>query len=134
MAQGRRVERVAALIRKETSELLINGIRDERVHRGMVSITDVEVSGDLQHCKIFVSIFGDPEIRNQVMDGLQAASGYMRGELGRRLQMRRAPDVVFQLDRGLEKGTSVLGLLNRLDDERQQRGEIPPGSDELQPG
>ena len=134
MAQGRRVERVAALIRKETSELLINGIRDERVHQGMVSITDVEVSGDLQHCKIFVSIFGDPEIRNQVMDGLQAASGYMRGELGRRLQMRRAPDVVFQLDRGLEKGTSVLGLLNRLDDERQQRGEIPPGSDELQTG
>ena len=134
MAQGRRVERVAALIRKETSELLINGIRDERVHQGMVSITDVEVSGDLQHCKIFVSIFGDPEIRNQVMDGLQAASGYMRGELGRRLQMRRAPDVVFQLDRGLEKGTSVLGLLNRLDDERRQRGEIPPGSDELQPG
>ena len=133
MAQGRRVERVAALIRKETSELLINGIRDERVHQGMVSITDVEVSGDLQHCKIFVSIFGDPEIRNQVMDGLQAASGYLRGELGRRLQMRRAPDVVFQLDRGLEKGTSVLGLLNRLDDERQQRGEIPPGSDELQP-
>ena len=134
MAQGRRVERVAALIRKETSELLINGIRDERVHQGMVSITDVEVAGDLQHCKIFVSIFGDPEIRNQVMDGLQAASGYMRGELGRRLQMRRAPDVVFQLDRGLEKGTSVLGLLNRLDDERQERGEIPPGSDELQPG
>ena len=134
MAQGRRVERVAALIRKETSELLINGIRDERVHQGMVSITDVEVSGDLQHCKIFVSIFGDPEIRNQVMDGLQAASGYMRGELSRRLQMRRAPDVVFQLDRGLEKGTSVLGLLNRLDDERKQRGKIPPGSDELQPG
>ena len=134
MAQGRRVKRVAALIRKETSELLISGIRDERVHQGMVSITDVEVSGDLQHCKIFVSIFGDPEIRNQVMDGLQAASGYMRGELGRRLQMRRAPDVVFQLDRGLEKGTSVLGLLNRLDDERQERGEIPPGSDELRPG
>ena len=60
MAQGRRVKRVAALIRKETSELLISGIRDERVHQGMVSITDVEVAGDLQHCKIFVSIFGDP--------------------------------------------------------------------------
>ena len=59
MAQGRRVERVAALIRKEVSELMINGIRDERVHQGMVSITEVEVSGDLQHCKIFVSVFGD---------------------------------------------------------------------------
>jgi len=59
MAPGRRVERVAALIRRETSELMINGIRDERVHQGMVSITEVEVSGDLQHCKIFVSIYGE---------------------------------------------------------------------------
>lgn len=133
MAQGRRVERVAALIRKETSELLINGVRDERVHQGMVSITDVEVSGDLQHCKIFVSIFGEAHNRSEVMDGLNAASGYLRGELGRRLQMRRAPEVVFQLDRGIEKGTSVLGLLNQLEDERQQRGEIPPGSDECKP-
>ena len=133
MAQGRRVERVAALIRKETSQLLINGIRDERVHQGMVSITDVEVSGDLQHCKIFVSIFGEASDQPKVMEGLQAASGYLRGELGRRLQMRRAPEVVFQLDRGIEKGTSVLGLLNRLEDERRERGEIPPGSDELQP-
>jgi len=133
MAQGRRVERVAALIRKETSELLINGIRDERVHQGMVSITDVEVSGDLQHCKIFVSVFGEQNDKQQVLEGLQAASGYLRGELGRRLQMRRAPEVVFQLDRGLEKGTSVLGLLNRLQEERQVRGEIPLGSDADQP-
>ena len=129
MAPGRRVERVAALIRRETSELLINGIRDERVHQGMVSITEVEVSGDLQHCKIFVSIFSEEEQRQQVLEGLQAASGYLRGELGRRLQMRRAPEVVFQLDRGIEKGTSVLNLLNRLEDEREERGEIPPGSD-----
>ena len=133
MAQGRRVERVAALIRRETSELLLNGIRDERVHQGMVSITDVEVSGDLQHCRIFVSVFGEQNDRNEVLEGLKAASGYLRGELGRRLQMRRAPEVVFQLDKGIEKGTSVLGLLNRLEDERQERGEIPPGSDELQP-
>ena len=124
------MERVAALIRKETSELLINGIRDERVHQGMVSITEVEVSGDLQHCKIFVSIFGEQNTRSEVLEGLKAASGFLRGELGRRLQMRRAPEVVFQLDRGLEKGTSVLGLLNRLEDERQERGDIPPGSDE----
>ena len=131
MAQGRRVERVAALIRKEVSQLLISGIRDERVHQGMVSITNVDVAGDLQHCKIFVSVFGEAEAQAQVLEGLQAASGFLRGELGRRLQMRRAPEVVFQLDRGLERGTTVLGLLNRLENERQERGDIPPGSDEL---
>ena len=130
MAPGRRVERVAALIRREISELLINGIRDERVHQGMVSITNVDVAGDLQHCKIFVSVFGEAEAQAQVLEGLQAASGFLRGELGRRLQMRRAPEVVFQLDRGLEKGTSVLHLLGELEREREVKGSIPPGSDE----
>jgi len=128
MAPGRRVERVAALIRRETSELLIHGIRDERVHQGMVSITDVEVSGDLQHCKIFVSIYGEDADKRNVLEGLKAASGYLRGELGRRLQMRRAPEVVFQLDRGIEKGTSVLNLLNRLEEERQERDDQPHSS------
>ena len=132
MAPGRRVERVAALIRRETSELLIHGIRDERVHQGMVSITDVEVSGDLQHCKIFVSIYGEDADKRNVLEGLKAASGYLRGELGRRLQMRRAPEVVFQLDRGIEKGASVLNLLNRLEEERQERDEQPQ-SDQPEP-
>lgn len=130
MAQGRRVERVAALVRREVSELLVNGIRDERVHHGMVSVTGVEVAGDLQHCKIRVSVLGSEDDRQQVLAGLRAATAYVKGELGRRLKMRRTPEVVFQLDRGLEKGTSVLGLLNRLEEERRERGEIPAGSDQ----
>ncbi|BEV35207.1 30S ribosome-binding factor RbfA [Synechococcus sp. M16CYN] len=131
MAQKRRIKRIEALIRKEISELLINYINDERVHKGIVSVTSVEITGDLQHCKIFVSIFGESSDRNEVLGGLKAASGYLRGELGRRLQMRRAPEMKFQLDRGLEKGTSVLRLLNKLGDQRQKRGDISPGSDEL---
>ncbi|MEB3322691.1 MAG: 30S ribosome-binding factor RbfA [Synechococcaceae cyanobacterium] len=125
MAQGRRVERVAALIRREVSDLLLNGIKDERVHHGMVSITDVQVAGDLQHCRIFVSVFGSDDDRSQAMAGLRAATPYVRGELGRRLQMRRTPEVVFQLDRGLERGSSVLSLLQRLEQERHGREEPP---------
>ncbi|KAF0655134.1 ribosome-binding factor A [Cyanobium sp. Copco_Reservoir_LC18] len=123
MAQSRRVERVAALIRREVSELLMSGIKDERVHHGMVSVTNVEVAGDLQHCRIFVSIFGSAEDREVAMAGLQAASAYVKGELGRRLKMRRTPEVVFVLDRGLEKGNTVLGLLQRLETERRGREE-----------
>jgi ribosome-binding factor A len=130
MAQGRRVERVAALIRRETSELLISGIRDERIQHGMVSITNVEVAGDLQHCRIFVSVLGSDEERTLVMAGLRAATPYVKGELGRRLKLRRTPEVVFQLDRGLERGTSVLELLGRLEEQRQERGEIPVGGGE----
>ena len=123
------MERVAALIRREMSELLRSGLRDQRVHQGMVSVTEVEVAGDLQHCRIYVSVFGSEDDRNLTMAGLKAAAPYVKGELARRLQLRRTPDVVFELDRALERGTTVLGLLNRLDHHRQQRGEIPAGSD-----
>jgi ribosome-binding factor A len=128
MAQGRRVERVAALIRREVSELLVNGIKDERVSLGMVSVTNVEVAGDLQHCKVHVSIYGSHTVQQEALAGLRSASGYVKGELGRRLNMRRTPEVIFQLDRGIEKGTSVLGLLNQLEQQRQERGEIPEGT------
>jgi ribosome-binding factor A len=129
MAQSRRVERVASLIRREISELLIGGIKDERVSQGMVSVTTVEVAGDLQHCKIFVSVFGSDADREQAMAGLLSASAFVKGELSRRLKMRRTPEVVFVLDRGIEKGTTVLGLLNRLEDERQEKGEPAEASD-----
>jgi ribosome-binding factor A len=129
MAQSRRVERVASLIRREISELLIGGIKDERVSQGIVSVTSVEVAGDLQHCKIFVSVFGSDSDREQAMAGLRSASAFVKGELSRRLKMRRTPEVVFVLDRGIEKGTSVLGLLNRLEDERQEKGEPAEASE-----
>ena len=128
MAQGRRVERMAALIRREVSDLLINGIKDERVHNGMVSITHADVAGDLQHCRIFVSVLGSDADRQLVLDGLKAAAPYVKGELGRRLKMRRTPEVVFLLDKGLERGTTVLGLLGRLESERLERGEVPEGT------
>ena len=119
MTKGHRVERVAALIRRELSQLLINGIRDERIQRSMVTITKVEVSKDLQYCKVFVSIYGEESHKNLVMSGLDSASSFLKGELGRKLQFRRVPEIVFQLDRGLEKGTSVLTLLERLNHERE---------------
>ena len=129
MAQSRRVERVASLIRREISELLIGGIKDERVNQGMVSVTTVEVAGDLQHCKIFVSVFGSDADKEQAMAGLSSASAFVKGELSRRLKMRRTPEVVFVLDRGIVKGTTVLGLLNRLEGERQEKGEPAEASD-----
>ncbi len=119
MAQSRRVEKVASLIRRELSQLLMNGIRDDRVREGIVTITSVEVSGDLQHCKVFVSIYAEESQKNLVLDGLHSASGYLRGELGRMLHLRRAPEIVFYLDRGIEKGSAVLDLLEDLEKKRQ---------------
>jgi ribosome-binding factor A len=119
MATDRRVARVAELIKREVSQLLMNGIKDERVGAGMVSVTDVDVSGDLQHAKIFVSIYGTDEARAATMAGLRSATGYVRSELGQRVRLRRTPEVVFLEDRSIERGTKVLSLLNRLNQERK---------------
>jgi ribosome-binding factor A len=132
MADSRRVERVAALIRREASEMLLHGVRDLRVVEGMVSITRVDVARDLQHCRIHVSVFGNEAERQSTLAGLRAAAPYVKGELGRRLKLRRTPEVTFSLDRGLEEGSNVLGLLERLEAERLDRaGHEPadPGSD-----
>lgn len=123
MATSRRVARVAELVKREVSQMLLNGIKDDRVGSGMVSVTDVDVSGDLQHAKIYVSIYGTDEARAQTMAGLRSATGYVRSELGHRMRLRRTPEVVFQEDRSIERGTKVLSLINQLSRDRKPETE-----------
>ena len=90
---------------------------------GSVRAAEEPVSG------VHVFLFGSEDDRSQAMEGLRSASAFVKGELGRRLKMRRTPEVVFVLDRGIERGTSVLGLLNRLEEERQEKGEPAEASE-----
>lgn len=121
MPTSRRISRVASLIQQEVSSMLINDIKDDRVGAGMVSVTDVDVSGDLQHAKIYVSIYGTEEAKQETMAGLKSATGYVRRELGQRIRLRRTPEVVFIEDRALERGDRMLTLLNQLSEERQSK-------------
>ena len=120
MATGRRVSRIASLIKQEISQMLLHGIKDNRVGISMVSVTDVDVSGDLQHAKVFVSIYGSDQVRSETMAGLRSATGYVRGELGHRMRLRRTPEVIFIEDRSLERGTEIVSLLNKLSQDRQK--------------
>ena len=120
MATSRRIERVAELIKREVSQMLLSGIKDDRVGAGIVSVTDVQVAGDLQHAKIFVSIYGTSEAKAETMAGLKSATGFVRSELGQRIRLRRTPEVLFLEDSSLERGDKVLSLLNRLSQERER--------------
>lgn len=120
MATNRRVSRVASLIRQEVSQMLLREIKDDRVGAGMASITEVDVSGDLQHAKIFVSIYGTEAARSETMEGLKASTGFVRRELGHRLRLRRTPEIVFLEDRSLERGDRTLHLLNQLKEEHPE--------------
>lgn len=123
MANSRRVARVAALIKREVSQMLLSEIKDDRVGAGMVSVTDVDVSGDLQHAKIFVSIYGTEAARTETMTGLESSVNYVRRELGSRMQLRRTPTIKFIEDRSLERGDKMLNLLNQISQERQNKPE-----------
>lgn len=134
MATSRRISRVAQLLKREVSQMLMNGIKDDRVGTGMVSVTDVDVSGDLQHAKVYVSIYGTPEAKAETMAGLKSATGYVRSELGARVRLRRTPEVVFVEDRSLERGNKILALLSQLSQERQDNPAISDeaGIDQLE--
>jgi len=121
MATSRRVARVAELIKREVGMMLLKDIKDDRVGMGMVSITDVVVSGDLQHTKIFVSIYGTEEAKIETMAGLTAATGFVRREIGQRLGLRRTPEVIFTEDRSFERASDVLSLLTKISLEREQK-------------
>lgn len=123
MANSRRVARVAALIKREVSQMLLSEIKDDRVGAGMVSVTEVNVSGDLQHAKIFVSIYGTEEAKLETMAGLESSVNFVRRELGHRMQLRRTPTVKFMED-SLERGDKMLNLLSQISQERQNKPEI----------
>ena len=119
MATSRRVARVAELIRREVSQMLVSEIKDDRVGAGMVSVTNINVSGDLQHAKIYVSIYGTDEAKAETMAGLKSATGFVRSELGQRIRLRRSPEIIFLEDSALVQGDRILTLLSQLDQERQ---------------
>ena len=121
MATSRRVSRVSSLIKREVSQMLLNGIKDDRVGTGMVSVTEVDVSGDLQHAKIFVSIYGTPEAKAATMEGLKSSTGFVRRELSQRMRLRRTPELIFLEDDSLERGYYMSNLLDKISQERQDR-------------
>ena len=124
MATSRRVARVSASIKREVSQMIMNDIKDERVGAGMVSVTDVDVAGDLQHAKIFVSIYGTDEVKAETMAGLKASEGYVRRQLGQRMSLRRTPEVTFKEDRSFDLASNVINVLNQISAEREAGDSI----------
>ena len=108
-----RVERVNQLIRKELSELLERQVKDPRLG-SYVSVNEVSTSPDLKHARVFVSTFDNNVERERVLDGLKAASGFFRSELGNRLKLRYAPELNFSWDDSIERGAHLNQLIDRV--------------------
>ena len=131
MTNTRRVSRVAELIKREVSQMILFDIKDDRVGAGMVSVTAVDVAGDLQHTKVFVSIYGSDEVRAETMEGLKAVTGYVRSQIGKRVGLRRTPTVIFVEDTSFDRATSVLSLINQLSLKRADSENLAAEDSEL---
>ena len=108
-----RVERINQLIRKELSELLERQVKDPRLGN-FVSVNEVSTSPDLKRAKVFVSTFDNNVERERVLNGLKAASGFFRSELGNRLKLRYAPELNFSWDDSIERGAHLNQLIDRV--------------------
>ncbi|MDR7316003.1 30S ribosome-binding factor RbfA [Brevibacillus nitrificans] len=116
-----RMSRVGEEIKKELSMLLQRGLKDPRI--GFVTVTDVEVSSDLQLAKVFVSIFGSEEQRKASLAGLQKAKGYLRTEIGKRVKLRHIPDFTFKLDESIDYGSKIESILREISTEEGKQDE-----------
>ena len=111
----KRADRVSEAIKREISVMLTQELKDPGIH--FVTVTTVETSDDLRNARIFVSVMGDEKTRQETMEGLERAKGYIRGELGRRLQLRYTPEIQLHLDRSLDHAIKIKNILNQLKSE-----------------
>lgn len=115
-----RSRRAAEAVRETVTAFLSEEARDPRI--GMVTVTNVQVTGDLQRAVVSFVVHGDEQARQDTLEGLSHAASAVRRRLGERLQLRLVPEVVFELDRGLEHAARIEALLADL----RRRGEPAP--------
>ena len=121
---SRRTERLNSLIRRDLSDLIRNEVKDPRV-AGVVSVTRVDTSSDVQHAKVFVSVYGTLREKEDAIDGLGDASGFIRRQLRGRLETRNVPVLKFILDETLDEGNEMLRLLDSLADQMPSQPDEP---------
>ncbi|MBI4278585.1 MAG: 30S ribosome-binding factor RbfA [Armatimonadetes bacterium] len=108
-----RIERLRELFKEELSQIIQQEMKDPRI--GFVSVTDVELSGDLRHAKIYISVLGDEDAKARSMEGLESATGFIKTALAQRIRLRYMPDIGFLLDESIERGMRVIKLLREVD-------------------
>ena len=112
MMRFKRSEKVGDLIRKEISQILLGELKDPRI--GFVTITKVAVSDDLKSAKVYYSVFGGEDQKEESYQGLESAKGYIKRELGRRVRLKYMPEIRFLFDDSLEYGEHIEGLLRDI--------------------
>lgn len=108
-----RLNRMSQEVKKVVSEVIMNDIKDPRVPL-MTSVTEVELTRDLRFANIYISVLGDEKAREEAIEGLQSAKGFIRKEIGKKVNLRYTPEPIFFLDTTIEHGIKISKLLSDL--------------------
>lgn len=112
-----RANRVAEQMKQELSDIISRRLKDPRV--GFVTITDVDVTGDLQQAKVYFTVLGDEEKKATTKEALEKASGFIRSEIGSRIRLRKTPEIFFEFDESIDYGNRIEKLLSDLNKDKQ---------------
>lgn len=117
-----RSDRVAEEIKKATSEIIANDLKDPRI-KGLVTVTAVDVTKDLRNAKIYVSIYGDESVKQESFEGLKSAEQYVRWEVGKRVVLKYLPEITFVLDESIENGFRIFKLLEEVKKQDEEKDD-----------
>jgi ribosome-binding factor A len=114
-----RANRVGEQMKKELGEIISRKIKDPRI--GFVTVTDVQVTGDLQQATVYISVLGDEKQRENTLMGLAKAKGFIRSEIGQRIRLRKTPEILFEFDESIDYGNKIDILLHQIHREEQAK-------------
>jgi ribosome-binding factor A len=103
--------RISEEMKKEISSIIQNDLKDPRLPR-MISVMSADVTRDLRHAKVFISVYGSDVEKNNAIEALRSAAGFIRREVGHRMQLRYTPEMHFELDNSIEHGVYITKLIN----------------------
>ena len=114
MPNNYRIAKVSSLLKKEITLILQNDLENDLLKNYFINISKIDLTGDLQFCKIYITSNAEKEIRKKIVENLNLAKNFIRHNLVQRIEMRRVPEIIFIDDMVMEEGLSVLKLLEEL--------------------
>ncbi len=115
--------RINMEVQREMSEIIRTEIKDPRVQGAMVTVVSAEVTPDLKLCKAYISVLGSSEAAQEALSGLRSATGYVRRELARRVNLRNTPEITFILDQSIEYGVNMSHLIDEVTKDLKPEGD-----------
>ena len=121
MPNNYRIAKVSSLLKKEITLIFQNDLENDLLRSNFINISKIDLTSDLQYCKIYITSNAQEEVRKEIVENLNLAKNFIKHTLVQRVEMRRVPEIIFKDDKVLDKGLSVLKLLEQLKNQNQNQ-------------